>query len=199
MPDLAHRAGQLFPTVPVGHADDGDLGAVAEARAAGCPDVLYPGVGTGVGGGVVLDDRPWPGSSHGSCEVGHLVVDRAGPRCDCGRRGCLQASASGPATLRRAAALRARDVTFADLVEGMRARADWAVAALGETADALAAAVVGIPDLVPLVNGSVERLVRPGVDVPPVRRATLGSLSSLRGALLLAEMVAEEHAGRPVS
>jgi kanosamine 6-kinase len=100
----------------------------------------------------------------------------------------------------------------------MRAREDWAVAALGETADALAAAVVGInelahpalvllgggfaagiPDLVPLVNGSVERLVRPGVDVPPVRRATLGSLSSLRGALLLAGMVAEEHAGRPVS
>ena len=216
--DLTEELRKMFPAVPVGHADDGDLGAVAEARAAGCPDVLYLGVGTGVGGGVVVDDRPWPGPAHGSCEVGHLVVDRAGPRCDCGRRGCLQASASGPATLRRAAALRGRDVTFTDLVAGMRARDDWAVAALRETADALAAAVVGInelahpalallgggfaagiPDLVPLVTGSVERLVRPGVDVPPVRRAALGSLSSLRGALLLADMVAEERTGDPIS
>jgi kanosamine 6-kinase len=209
--DLTAALRALFPATPVAHADDGDLAAVAEARAARCPDVLYLGVGTGVGGGVVLDDRPWPGPAHGSCEVGHVVVDRAGPTCDCGRRGCVQAAASGPATLRRAARLRGHDVTYPDLVDGTRAGEDWALAALKESAEALAAAVVGIgelahpalavlgggfaaglsDDLVPLVAREVEALTRPGVDPVPVRPAMLGGLSSLRAALLLADMTEE--------
>jgi glucokinase len=48
--------------------------------------------GTGVGGGIILDDRPWLGRGAAG-EIGHTVVKRGGARCPCGRRGCLEAYA----------------------------------------------------------------------------------------------------------
>jgi glucokinase len=48
--------------------------------------------GTGVGGGIVLDDRPWLGRGAAG-EIGHIVVKRDGARCPCGRRGCMEAYA----------------------------------------------------------------------------------------------------------
>jgi len=48
--------------------------------------------GTGVGGGLVLDGKPWLGRGAGA-ELGHMVVKRGGARCPCGRRGCVEAYA----------------------------------------------------------------------------------------------------------
>jgi len=62
--------------------------------------------GTGVGGGIVLDGRPWLGRGAAG-EIGHMVVKRDGRRCPCGRRGCLEAYA-GRASM-EAAARRAND------------------------------------------------------------------------------------------
>jgi kanosamine 6-kinase len=204
--DLTAALGNILPDTPVVWADDGDLAALAEAREAGCANLLYLGVGTGIGGGLVFEGRSWPGPARGSCEIGHLVVDRSGPRCDCGRHGCVQAVASGPATLRRAAELRGREVTFTELVEATGARAPWAMAALEESAAAVARVVVGVcelahpdmalvgggfaagvPGLVDSVAAHVEELTRPGVTPIPVRPAALGGRSSLYGALQLAE------------
>lgn len=196
----------LFPRAGIVWADDGDLAALAEAEAAGCADLLYIGVGTGIGGGVICGGRPLPGPGLGSCEVGHVVVDHSGgQRCDCGRLGCVQALASGPATLRRAAELRGGPVEFAALRDGVAAGAPWAVGALEPAVRALAALVVsvaeltrprlaligggfaaGVPDLVPRVEDELARLARPGMSVPVVRRAALGGLSSLSGAVALA-------------
>ncbi|GLX11610.1 ROK family protein [Microbispora sp. NBRC 16548] len=210
--DLGARLCELFPGAAVRWADDGDLAALAEAGRARSPNVVYLGVGTGVGGGVVLDGRPVPG-----CEIGHLIVDRRArdERCDCGRRGCLQAAASGPATLRRAARLRGEPVLYADLREGLRAGARWAVESLDDTWDALAAAVTGLGELfhpeVAVIGGGFAaglpgftravarrtvRLARRGFPPVPVRRARLGGLSSLHGAVLLAERE-ETGAGPP--
>jgi glucokinase len=58
--------------------------------------------GTGVGGGIVLDGRPWVGRGAAG-EIGHVVVKRGGARCTCGRRGCMEAYAG-----RGAMELRAR-------------------------------------------------------------------------------------------
>ncbi|MEV5764906.1 ROK family protein, partial [Micromonospora sp. NPDC052213] len=183
--------------------DDGDLAALAEARHAGHDDVVYLGVGTGVGGGVVLTGRPVPGRS--SAEIGHTVVALDGPRCDCGRRGCLQSVASGPATLRRAADARGAEVSFDDLRDGLRAGREWAVDAVDTSCRALAAAVVslgelldpaaaivgggfaaGLPGFVPLVAEHARSAGRPGRPAPPVLPAALGGLSSLHGAVELA-------------
>ncbi len=195
----------MFPGVAVAWADDGDLAGLAEAHAAGLSDIVYFGLGTGVGGAVVLGSRNLP--VNGSVELGHMVVQRGGPSCDCGRSGCLQALASGPATLRRASRLRETTVSYAQLCAGWGAGEAWAVEAVTETCDAVAAAAVslnevmhpsavvigggfaaGLPGLVEAVAGRLERWSRPGHPPPPVRAAALGGLSSLHGAVLLARM-----------
>ncbi len=199
---------ELFPGAAVAWADDGDLGALAESHAADCPHLLYVGVGTGVGGGLVLNGALCPGPARGSFEIGHLVVDQDGPECVCGRRGCLQATASGPATLAHAAGLRGAPVTFDDLRAGLRDRLPWAVAALDRTARALATAIAsvsellhperallgggfaaGVPGLLDAVAAHLTTLARPGHPTPPLAPARLGGLSSLRGALLLARQL----------
>ena len=57
--------------------------------------------GTGVGGGIVLDGRPWTGRGAGG-EIGHVVVRIGGERCGCGRLGCMEAYAGRASMERRA-------------------------------------------------------------------------------------------------
>ena len=201
--DFAGACRRIFPDSRTAYADDGDLAALAEARHAGHDDVVYLGVGTGVGGGVVLGQRLVPG--HTSAEIGHMVVDLDGARCDCGRTGCLQSVASGPATLRRASLARGRDVSFDDLQAGLRDGRPWAVEAIHASCAALAATVVslselldpavaivgggfadGLPGFVPLVGHTARLTARCGRPPPVVRAAALGGLSSLHGAVALA-------------
>jgi kanosamine 6-kinase len=203
--NLREVLSSLLPGARISWADDGDLAALAEAIEAGDPNVIYLGVGTGVGGGIVLDGRLRPGPDRGSCEIGHMIVQRDGPVCDCGRRGCLQALASGPATLRRASAALGRPVTFGALQMALRRQRPWAAAAVAESCSALAVAVVslselvrpslavigggfaiGMPGMVARISEGVAALSRPGYLVPEVRAAALEGLSSLRGAMLLA-------------
>lgn len=54
-------------------------------------------VGTGVGGGLIMDDRLVRGATGIGGEFGHMIVAEGGPRCPCGNRGCLEAMASGTA------------------------------------------------------------------------------------------------------
>jgi len=57
-------------------------------------------LGTGVGGGLVLDGRIWHGADGMAGEVGHMTIDPHGPRCNCGNRGCLEMYASTKALQR---------------------------------------------------------------------------------------------------
>ena len=57
--------------------------------------------GTGIGGGLILDDKPWHGRGAAG-EIGHTVIRQGGRRCPCGRRGCLEAYAGRAAMERRA-------------------------------------------------------------------------------------------------
>lgn len=59
-------------------------------------------LGTGVGGGIIVDGRLYHGTSDVAGEVGHITIDANGRRCNCGNEGCLEAYASGPAIARRA-------------------------------------------------------------------------------------------------
>ncbi|MGQ5640823.1 MULTISPECIES: ROK family protein [unclassified Streptomyces] len=206
--DLGAALRALFPEAAVAWADDGDLGALAEAQAADCADLLYLGVGTGIGGGLVLRGDLCPGLGRGSFEIGHTVVELDGPPCVCGRRGCLQAIASGPATLRHAARLRGSDVTFDALRRAWHDGEPWAVTALRRTCRALAAAAVSVqellhpqllligggfatalPGLDTLVSAQLAELSRPGRPRIDVKPASLGGLSSLRGAVALARLI----------
>jgi glucokinase len=64
--------------------------------------VAYLTISSGIGSGVVLGGRLLPGAHDLAGEVGPLVVDRRGPRCQCGNRGCIEAYASGGGLARRA-------------------------------------------------------------------------------------------------
>jgi glucokinase len=76
--------------------------------------------GTGVGGGLILDGRPWFGRG-GAGEIGHMVVKVGGARCGCGRRGCMEAYA-GRAAMERRARKMAGGGASTDLFEIMRRR-----------------------------------------------------------------------------
>lgn len=58
-------------------------------------------IGTGIGGGIVMNGKPYAGASHTAAEIGHMIVQVDGPKCGCGRRGCLEALASRSAMLKR--------------------------------------------------------------------------------------------------
>jgi glucokinase len=85
--------------------NDANCAAVAEhlhGAASGCRHSVTLTLGTGVGGGVVIDDRPFRGATGAGAELGHIVVDRNGPPCpgSCAGRGHLEAYCSGTAMIR---------------------------------------------------------------------------------------------------
>ena len=86
--------------VRVALENDGDAAALGEAgwgAARGKSRLIYVTVGTGIGGGIVLDGKLYRGVDRSHPEVGHLVIDASGPPCTCGFRGCWEALATGPA------------------------------------------------------------------------------------------------------
>jgi len=116
------------------------LGAARGGR-----NVIGITIGTGVGGGIIIDRQVYHGSTDAAGEIGHITIDLNGRRCGCGNYGCLEAYASGTAI-----ALRAREALHNDessilpsLVGGDPARITAAVVykAAGE-GDALALEIV---------------------------------------------------------
>ena len=77
-------------------------------------------IGTGIGGGLILDGRLYHGASDVAGEVGHTTLDSTGRRCKCGNYGCLEAYASGPAIADRAreALAGGEDSLLTTIVEG---------------------------------------------------------------------------------
>ena len=86
--------------VPVQVDNDATCATWGESEmgaASGSDDVVVVTLGTGIGGGIVCDGRLYRGASGFAGEVGHIKVDRHGPLCPCGGRGCWERYASGSA------------------------------------------------------------------------------------------------------
>lgn len=84
---------------------DGEGATLAEGHfgaAKGRPNYACLLVGTGIGGGVVVDGVLQRGVGRRNPEIGHMIVSPQGPRCRCGARGCVEAVSAGPAILERA-------------------------------------------------------------------------------------------------
>ncbi len=77
-------------------------------------------LGTGIGGGLVLNGQLHLGINGSAGELGHVSVDLNGPKCGCGSRGCIEAYASGPAiaALGMKAIVQGRNTTMADMCDG---------------------------------------------------------------------------------
>ena len=79
------------------------LGEVLAGAAKGSKYALMITLGTGVGGGIILNGKVYDGVNHAGAEVGHTVIVSGGEPCTCGRKGCFEAYASTTALIRMAA------------------------------------------------------------------------------------------------
>ncbi|HKN34442.1 MAG TPA: ROK family protein [Terriglobales bacterium] len=101
---LADAIAQTFG-IPVAVDNDANAAALAETlwgAASGYRHVFYGTIGTGIGTGIVLDGRIYEGATGAAGEGGHMGIDINGPTCPCGKRGCIEVLASGPAIAKRA-------------------------------------------------------------------------------------------------
>ena len=119
---LRDRLEQHFEC-PVALGNDANLAGLGEWRhgaGRGAHNLLYLTLSTGIGGGVIVDNRLLVGAHGLAAELGHMTVRPDGPLCGCGQRGHLEAVASGPAIARRA-----RERLAAGEASALRAVADW--------------------------------------------------------------------------
>jgi len=78
-------------------ADAAALGETSISSGAGKRSLIYVTVGTGIGGGIILDGKLYRGVDYSHPEIGHHVIDPTGAHCACGSRGCWEVFARGPA------------------------------------------------------------------------------------------------------
>ena len=190
--------------------NDATCAVLAEWRlgaARGCAHVALLTLGTGIGGGLVLDGRVYRGAVGAGAELGHVPVDLDGPPCfgGCPGRGCLEALCSGSALARDASALLGRRVAGEEVTALARAGDAAAVGLFAALGERLGAGLAGIamalnPELI-LVGGGVmaagelvlgpareelrRRALAPARDVR-VEATGLGEDAGMIGAALLA-------------
>ena len=165
--------------------NDANAAALAEfiwGAGKGYDKVFYICIGTGVGTGFVLDGSIYHGRSGAAFEGGHVTIDYRGPKCNCGKRGCVEALVSGPAIAMRAQAklqaLNAPASPLLDLADGQIAaitcemvnRASLAgdsvaIETLRETVELLAVSLGNIVDLIEpdiiIIGGGVAAMLQP--------------------------------------
>jgi glucokinase len=160
--------------VPVWLGNDANLAALGEWKfgaARGHKHVLYLTISTGIGGGVIIDDRLLAGTRGLAGELGHVQIMQGGPLCGCGQRGHLEALASGTAianfvreqlaggeksSLSRRAQISARDVS-----EAAQQGDALAIHALSRAGEHLGQAIAGFlhtfnPSIVVLGGGVTQ-------------------------------------------
>ena len=170
--DLVGLAVQL-PTTLDNDANCAIYGEWWVGAAKGARYVVGLTIGTGIGGGIVVDGKLYHGTSDIAGEIGHTTIDSTGRRCKCGNYGCLEAYASGPAIAARAVeGIEAgADSSLAQLVGGdlslvtaqtvydaAQQGDDYAMEVVRETAKLLGAGVANLvnifnPDVIVLVGG----------------------------------------------
>ena len=108
---LAAEVAKIYD-VPVKVENDANAAALAEAiwgSGRGFHHIFCATIGTGIGTGLVCDKRIYNGRTGAAGEGGHMSIDYNGPRCGCGKPGCIEILAAGPAIARRARAKLAAD------------------------------------------------------------------------------------------
>ncbi|HEY0366996.1 MAG TPA: ROK family protein, partial [Pyrinomonadaceae bacterium] len=89
------------PAILENDANAAAVGEMWQGAAVGCKTIICLTLGTGVGGGIILDGKLWRGVDGAAAEIGHMCVDPfGGVACTCGSRGCLEVFASATAIVR---------------------------------------------------------------------------------------------------
>jgi glucokinase len=171
--------------LPVCLENDAKAAALAEVRwgaGRGYRIVFYATLGTGIGTGMILDGKIYHGRTGAAGGGGHVSIDYRGPRCACGKLGCIEALAAGPAIAERArekllasnpreskllrlAHEDVRAVTSEMVGEAFAAGDPIAIATLEDTADLLTVWIGNIIDLLEpeiiVIGGGVATMLAP--------------------------------------
>ncbi|MFR9160931.1 MAG: ROK family protein [Ruthenibacterium lactatiformans] len=191
------------------------LGEVVAGAAKGCKTAVLLTLGTGVGGGVVIDGKIYEGQASAGAELGHCTLISGGVECTCGRRGCIESYASATALIRQASEaaaahpeslLNKERITAKSVYDAMRAGDDAAKAVVAQYEEYLGEAIVDMvnifrPEMLLLgggISGEGKALTDPmneyvkahcfGGDksfVTRVDTATLGNKAGIIGAAAL--------------
>lgn len=187
--------------------NDANLGALAEHRyghGRGHANIVFVKVSSGVGAGLILDNKVFRGAAGTSGEIGHLTLDEQGPLCRCGSRGCLEAYAASGTAL----AMMAEQMPDARVDQIIKAAHQGNVSAIRVFEDAGLhlgwglATVTNLlnPDMI-IVGGDMahagdllldsarrglRRHVLAGTATTPIVTAALGDRASMVGAVVLA-------------
>ena len=147
---LAESLSKRLGGLPVYIENDVNLGTLGEhalGAGVGAKDVVGIFVGTGIGGGLILDGELRQGWRKSAAEVGHMVVLADGPYCGCGKRGCVEAVASRTAIERdiRAGIVAGRESLIPEILkrDGRDRLTSGALAEAYEGGDALVIEVIG--------------------------------------------------------
>jgi glucokinase len=197
--------------LPVGMDNDANAAAIAEwavGAGRGTKDMVMLTLGTGIGGGLILDGRPYRGSVGAAAELGHIVIEHDGPRCQgvCTGRGHLEALASGTAAGKVAREVIGPQADAHDLVRQAHEGDEAALAALTEIGRKLGSGIGSLvnifnPELVVIGGGFAaagdlvldparevmrREALAPARDLVRVVPAELGPEAGLVGAALVA-------------
>jgi len=107
------------PSVVANDVNAALYGEFSHGAGRGCRNLVMIALGTGVGGGIMLNSHLVMGSHFGAAEIGHMVLDPSGPTCTCGGVGCLEAWAGSVAILKQArlmARVELKDTALSQLV-----------------------------------------------------------------------------------
>lgn len=189
---------------------DNDANAMALAEhcfgaGKGCRSGLYLTVGTGLGSGIILDNRIWRGHKFAGAEVGHSIIVKDGVRCQCGKRGCLEMYVNSDSFVRYFGRGAPADADARWVFEQAESGNKRALSAIGKSADYLACGIGSVLEIlnteIVVIGGGVSHGGTPYINA--VRKqlsrytsvaanssvrlvaATLGNKAGLLGAALL--------------
>lgn len=168
-PELRRRL-----SVPVHVENDATMAAFAEWKvgaARGYADAVMVTLGTGIGGGIVMGGALHRGANGFTGEIGHMVIQRDGLACVCGRRGCWERYASGSA-LRTLSGGKSGEEVFADLARGD----EFAASVVAEFAEWIALGLANLtnicdPEIIVVGGGVVQSFA----EVLPVVRESFSA------------------------
>jgi len=122
--------------IPVAVGNDANLAALGEWKygaGQGFHNLIYMTISTGIGGGVIMEDRLLLGERGLATELGHVTVDPSGPICPCGQAGHLESMAAGPAIAKwTTAQLEAGEISSLATIQPLTARAIAEAAKAGD-------------------------------------------------------------------
>jgi len=203
--------------LPTWADNDANLMALAEARkGAGQKynNLLCVTLGTGIGGGIIINNELYRGVHYSAAEIGHIIIEYGGRPCNCGNRGCLEAYAAAPAMvecyrrkLKRTGVMFDIDELSTEFIfQKAELNEDLAKETINETCDYLGVGIASIvntidPDIVILGGGvaeagmefiqRIEQVVKQNALKPIARKlnvakAELNLDAGIVGAILLA-------------